>query len=152
MGPVRVMVVLAGLVFLQACGYTLTSPATNHETPIDHTLSGIAFKIFETPIKRLRMAALGALRRMDMTVIHDRKGRGGWNIKAVTETRVVNIEFETLNKRLTRMRVIVNKDGLLFKDKDTGTEIISRTAARLKAQAALPQGGVPLASSTLPAR
>lgn len=121
--------------FLQGCAaIALTAGGLAAGTGVDHTLTGITYKTFNTPVNKLRLATLKTLHRMDIKVTNDRKVEFGREIMAVAVKREIEIEFETLTKRTTRMRVVVS-DGVFFKDGATATEIILQTAETLDREA-----------------
>lgn len=129
MSPLRVAVAIAGLTILQACTViSIDRGAATPGTAVDHTLSGIAYRTFAAPVATLRLAALETLSQMDMSVTQDRKRQDGWKIAAKTEQRAISVELEPLAPGRTRMRVIVRKGGFFFKDRATGSEIITQTA------------------------
>jgi hypothetical protein len=64
---------------------------------------------------------------MDMPVAADEKTETGWKLTATASERTIEIEFERLTERTTRMRVVAN-EGISFKDASTATEIITQTA------------------------
>jgi hypothetical protein len=94
---------------------------------VNHTLSGIVYKTFTTPVKELRVATLKTLNRMQMKVSSDKQAEFGWQINATAFDRTINIELERLTPVTTRMRVDTSKDTF-FKDSATSTEIILQTA------------------------
>lgn len=121
--------------FLQGCAaIALTAGGLAAGTGVNHTLTGITYKTFNTPVNKLRLATLKTLHRMDIKVTNDRKVEFGREIMAVAVKREIEIEFETLTKRTTRMRVVVS-DGVFFKDGATATEIILQTAETLDREA-----------------
>lgn len=136
MRMLRVMVLLLGLAGLSGCAaVALTAGGIAGGAGVDHTLSGIAYKTFAAPIENVRLATLQTLKQMDMSVKDDRKVEAGWEITASANDRDINVELEALTPRTTRMRVVVNKGEIFFKDAATGTEIIVQTADKLVQQA-----------------
>ncbi len=102
---------------------------------VEHTLMGITYKTFNTAMNRLRLASLKTLHRMDFKVTKDDKTEEGRVILATAASREIEIEFEFLTRRTTRMRVVVSK-GAFLKDSATATEIIIQTAGMLERQTA----------------
>lgn len=136
MRMLRAMVLLLGLAGLSGCAaVALTAGGIAGGAGVDHTLSGIAYKTFAAPIENVRLATLQTLKQMDMSVKDDRKVEAGWEITASANDRDINVELEALTPRTTRMRVVVNKGEIFFKDAATGTEIIVQTADKLVQQA-----------------
>ncbi|MDX1483164.1 MAG: DUF3568 family protein [Alphaproteobacteria bacterium] len=130
---------LAALGLTGCAGAALTAGGIAGSTGVNHTLSGIVYKTFTTPVKELRVATLRTLSRMKVKVTDDKKEDFGWRIDATAYQRTIEIELERLTPAATRMRVITNK-GSIFKDSATSTEIILQTAQHLdkaKKQAAV---------------
>ena len=133
---------------LQGCtAIALTAGGLAAGAGIDHTLTGITYKTFNAPMNRLRLAALKTLHRLDMKVTDDSKTEEGHKILATAAEREIEIEFEVLTKRATRMRVIVSK-GAILKDSATATEIIIQTAETLDRQTAARENPKKRAKST----
>lgn len=128
-------IALLGLA-LQGCtsvGLTLFATGTGIAVGagVDHTTNGIAYKTFTTTTGKLRVAALGALRRMDLEVVRDGPKEETHAIVAKAKQRIIEIELEALSSRTARMRVVAHEGGIFFKDAATATEIIVQTAATL---------------------
>ena len=125
--------VLAGtLCALLGCtAVVLTAGGIAASTGVNHTLSGIAYKTFNEPVSKLRVAALIALEDLAMDVTDDSETDDGWEIKAEAHEREIDIELEELSARATRMRVVANEGAIFFKDSATATEIIIQTAENL---------------------
>ena len=122
---------------VQGCAaIALTAGGIAGGTGVDHTLSGIAYKTFPTAIAELRLATLTTLKRMDMPVSRDEKVEDGWEIEAKASDRKIEIELESLTKQASRMRVVVHKGNVFFRDAATGTEIVIQTAETLDRQSA----------------
>lgn len=136
MGRLRVVSAIAALFLLAGCaGVVLTAGGIAGSTGVNHTLNGIVYKTFTTPMKDMRVATLKTLKRMGMPVTDDKKAKFGWFIVATASERVIEIELEKLTEKTTRMRVVANKGGFL-KDSATGTEIIIQTAQTLEQRSA----------------
>jgi hypothetical protein len=128
----RLAVVALGLLALAGCAaVVLTAGGIAAGVGVNHTLSGIAYKTFNTPVEELRAATLVTLEQMDMRVAADHATDEGWEINAVAADREIDIEFERLTARATRMRVVAHKGDIFFKDSATATEIIIMTAENL---------------------
>ncbi|MEE8333012.1 MAG: DUF3568 family protein [Alphaproteobacteria bacterium] len=128
-------IALVGLA-LQGCtsgGSTLFATGTGIAVGagIDHTTGGIAYKTFTATTGDLRVATLGALRRMDLEVVRDGPKDDTHAIIAKAKERTIKIELETLSNRTSRMRVVANEGEIFFKDVATAAEIIVQTAASL---------------------
>jgi hypothetical protein len=103
---------------------------------VNHTMSGITYKTFATPMKTLRVATLKTLNRMEFKVVEDGKSEDGWKIAATAADRTIDIDLEQLTRATTRMRVVTNKGGFFFKDSATSTEIILQTAQLVESNTA----------------
>ena len=126
-----VPLVLSALILQGCAAIALTAGGLAAGQGIDHTLTGITYKTFSAPMNQLRLATLKTLHRLDMKVTADTKTEEGRIIRATAASRKIEIEFEILTKRATRMRVIVSK-GPILKDSATATEIIIQTAETLE--------------------
>ena len=98
---------------------------------IDHTANGIAYKTFTASTGELRIAALSALHRLDLSIVRDGSKNDRHAIVATARERRVEIEIEPLSDRTARMRVAANEGKIFFKDAATAAEIIVQTAATL---------------------
>jgi len=98
---------------------------------VDHTTGGIAYKTFAASSGELRVAALNALRRLDLAVVRDGPKEDRLAIVATARKRRVEIEIEPLSGGTARMRVAANQGEVLVKDAATAAEIIVQTAATL---------------------
>ncbi len=114
----------------------LTAGSMAISAGINHTLNGITYKTFVTPVEDLRTATLRTLDRMDMGVTDIKEVKSGWEIKATAYDRTIEIELEALSRRATRMRVVANMGQYFFKDAATATEIIIQTVETLENTAA----------------
>jgi hypothetical protein len=126
----RLLPILGLLAVLQLSGCVaaaLTAGGVAGGAGVSHTLSGIVYKTFTTPVKELRVATLKTLNRMQMKVDGDKQAEFGWQINASAFDRTIDIELERLTPATTRMRVSTSKDTF-FKDSATSTEIILQTA------------------------
>jgi hypothetical protein len=130
----RLVVLLGAVVGLGGCAsLALTAGGIAGGAGIDHTLSGIAYKTFSEPLPSVRLATLKTLNLMAMDVTKDEQpaDRGEWAITAQATDRIIDIELEPVTAKATRMRVVVHKGDIFFKDAATGTEIIVQTAEAL---------------------
>jgi len=130
----RTVVLLSVALGLGGCAsLALTAGSIAGGAGIDHTLSGIAYKTFAEPLPSVRFATLKTLNRMAMDVTKDEQPQDEkeWSIEATATDRRIDIELEPVTPKTTRMRVVVNKGDVFFKDAATGTEIIVQTAETL---------------------
>ncbi len=133
----RVAVLVWALFSVPGCaGVALTAGGIAGSTGVNHTLSGIAYKTFATPVDELHFATLKTLGRLDMEVSEDKEIASGFEILALARDRKIEIELESLTSRTTRMRVVVNKGDIFFKDAATATEIIIQTVETMAKDAA----------------
>jgi hypothetical protein len=99
---------------------------------INHTLGGIVYKTFSEPLPKVKRATLTALKQMEISVESIEKTKQGELIKAKAVNRAIEVEFESLTPKTTRVRVVADSDGIL-KDAATATEIIFQTERALPA-------------------
>lgn len=99
---------------------------------VNHTLSGIVYKTFTEPLPKVKRAALTALQQMAISVEKVESTENGQVILAKASNRAIEIQFEALTPKTTRMRVTADSDGIL-KDSATATEIILQTERALPA-------------------
>ena len=99
---------------------------------VNHTLNGIVYKTFAEPMPKVKRATLTALKQMEIPVEAVEKTAAGEVIKAKASNRAIEVEFESLTPKTTRMRVVADSDGLI-KDSATATEIILQTERALPA-------------------
>jgi hypothetical protein len=129
MRHLKVVIAVAATMVLIGCApIALTAGSIAGSAGVNHTMSGIAYKTFTTPMKSLRVATLKTLNRMEMTVTEDGQSDEGWKIAATAADRTIDIDLEKLTPATTRMRVVTNKGDFFFKDGATSTEIILQTA------------------------
>lgn len=120
--------IAAGLLIFGCAPIAMTAGGIVGSAGVNHTMNGIAYKTFNTPVKTMRVATLKTLNRMEMEVTQDNKTEDGWLIAALAADRKIAIELEELTPATTRMRVVTNKGDFFFKDGATSTEIILQTA------------------------
>ena len=97
---------------------------------VSHTLSGIAYKTFTAPQKKVRKACSIALDRMGIAVEKRETGTDGVEtITAKALDRSIEVVLEPLSPKATRMRSTA-KVGILM-DQATATEIILQTEQAL---------------------
>ena len=130
--------ILGGALLLQGCasaGLTLLSIGTGTAAGagVNHTLSGISYKTFNSSMSELASATDLALDRMAIEVGERSDIENGRMILAKANDREIEIELESLTPRTTRMRVVA-KRGFILRDAATSTEIIIQTLAALDEQ------------------
>ena len=110
----------------------LTALGVGAAVGVNHTLNGIVYKTFSEPLPKVKRATLTALKQMEIPVESVEKTTQGELIKAKASNRAIEVEFESLTPKTTRMRVIADSGGLI-KDSATATEIILQTERALPA-------------------
>lgn len=129
----RITLLLASIILLQGCAAAaLTAGGIAAGVGVNHTLSGIAYKTVIAPLPNTRLATLKTLNRMEVDIKKDEETESGWLITADAADRDINIQLERLTATTTRMRVTVDKDNSLLKDRATATEIIAQAVQRLE--------------------
>lgn len=128
MNTARALLLLLPLCALQGCEtVALTSHGVAKHAGIEQSLTGRSFKTFSTTLPTLRLATLKAFQRMGIRVNADAQAQEGWTIKGVTHGREIEVNFERISRRTTRMKVLVERNIPLLGDGATGTEIILQT-------------------------
>ncbi|HSD60041.1 MAG TPA: hypothetical protein VLC55_04235 [Burkholderiales bacterium] len=103
----------------------LTAAGIGGSTGVSHVLGGMTYRTFTEPLPKVKGATITALSRMEIKAGPASKIEGGEMIKAEASGREIEIEFEQLSPKTTRMRAVAKK-GLLY-DSATATEIIIQT-------------------------
>lgn len=107
----------------------LTMFGVGTATGVQHTLGGISYRTFTTPLPQVRTATIAALNRMGMKVTSREKTDEGEVIKAKAAEREIEVGLDAVTASTTRMRTSV-RNGV-FMDAATGTEIILQTEKAL---------------------
>ena len=132
-GMAALLIGAAGLV--TGCApLAITAVGVGASTGVAHTLSGINYRTFTAPAPRVRVATMAALKRMSIDVESTERIEGGERINAATHDRRIEIELESISASTTRMRTTA-KQGSLFYDSATATEIILQTENILNSNA-----------------
>lgn len=105
----------------------LTALGVGMATGVSHTLSGIVYKTFAEPQVKVKKATMATLGRMQVKVVKTTRDKETEYIVAKAGDRDIEVELEALTGNTTRMAVTVKKDGGLFRDGATATEIILQT-------------------------
>ena len=122
-----------GVIFTNGCAaVALTALGVGAAVGVNHTLNGIVYKTFAEPLPKVKRATLTALHQMAIPVESMEKTEQGEVIRAKASNRAIEVEFESLTPKTTRMRVTADADGLI-KDSATATEIILQTERALPA-------------------
>ena len=116
---------------LAACDpISLTLFGVGTAAGVSHTLSGIAYKTFTAPQKKVSKACTVAFNRMGITVeSRETAADGVETIAAKALDRSIEVVLEPLSPKATRMRSMA-KTGILM-DQATATEIILQTEQAL---------------------
>ena len=110
----------------------LTAGGVAAAVGVNHTLNGIVYKTFAEPLPKVKRATLTALKQMEIPVETVEKTKEGELIKAKAANRAIEVEFEALTPKTTRMRVVADSEAFI-KDSATATEIILQTERALPA-------------------
>jgi hypothetical protein len=130
----RAALLSAACLLLSGCeSLAVTALGLGASQAMGHTLSGISYRTFTAPITKVKNASVGALKHMGMTLDSASKTETGELILARAGRREVQIEIESLTSNATRVRVTA-RDGGLFYDSSTATEIIVQTEKLLTSE------------------
>ena len=99
-------------------------------TAMGHSLNGTAYRTFTAPLADVKAASLDTLSAMGIRVDGFQTLDDGELIRGSSSRRAVEIELEPISSKATRMRVAA-KDGGLFYDAATATEIVLQTEKAL---------------------
>ena len=122
-----VVLALASLLLDGCAAVALTAAGVGMATGVSHTLSGMVYKTFTAPQAQVKRATYGALNRMQIKVVKDKRDGSIDAIEAKTPDRNISIELESISPTTTRMLVTATKDGGILRDGATATEIILQT-------------------------
>ena len=95
-------------------------------TSVSYTLDGFAYRTFTAPLPQVESATRTALNRMGLKIEASAKTEQGKAILAKGNDREIEIVFEEVSSKTTRIRTVA-KQGIFFKDRATATEIIMQT-------------------------
>ena len=128
--------VIALAFLLAACEpLSITAVGVGGSAAVAHTLGGITYRTLTAPAGSVKTASLGALNRMGIKVTGSEKGDHGSEVlKAKATDRDIEITFEPLSPNATRMKVVARNGGI-FHDSATATEIILQTERQLGSRA-----------------
>lgn len=107
----------------------LTAVGVGSAAGVQHTMGGITYRTFTTPLPQVRTATITSLNRMGIKVGKREKSGTGEIIMATANDRNIEIELDALTGNTTRMRAIVRQG--VFMDAATGAEIILQTEQTL---------------------
>lgn len=131
-GLARMLLIAGMLPALGACEpFAITSFGVGASTAVSHSLGGITYRTFTASAQQVRTASIGALNRMGIKLARTEKNSDGVVLRATATDREIEITLETISPNTTRMRVIA-RNGSVFFDSATATEIILQTERLLK--------------------
>jgi uncharacterized protein DUF3568 len=131
-GLSRVLLLVGLVPALGACEpFAITSFGVGASTAVSHSLGGITYRTFTATAQQVRTASIGALNRMGIKLARTEKSSDGEVLRATATDREIEITLEQISPNTTRMRVIA-RNGSVFFDSATATEIILQTERLLK--------------------
>jgi hypothetical protein len=129
-------VILAATYALSGCvPLAVTAAGVGGGAAVSHSLNGITYRTFTAPAANVKTASLGALNRMGMKYTGSEKvEHGAEMLKAKATDRSIEITLEPLSANSTRMKVVARNGGIFY-DSSTATEIILQTERQLGGRA-----------------
>jgi hypothetical protein len=128
----RIAAAAGALAVLAACEpLAITSFGVGASTAVSHSLNGITYRTFTASERQVKVASIGALNRMGIKLDGAEKGPDGEVLRARATDREIEITLEQISPNSTRMRVIARNGGIFY-DSATATEIILQTERLLK--------------------
>ena len=121
-----VTVVLLALSISGCETLSLTALGIGGSAAVNHKMSSTPTRTFTVPLPKVKMASIGALKRMGIPAGEVKKVENGEVITARVGKREIEVELESLTASTTRMRVVA-RDGGWFYDGATASEIIVQT-------------------------
>jgi hypothetical protein len=124
---VRMTACALAAVSLAGCeALALSALGVGGSTAVNHTLTGMTYRTFTAPLPRVKTASVSALSRMGIRVASSQRTEGNEVLKANAKDREIEIVLEPVSANTTRMKVVA-KNGSIFYDSATATEIIMQT-------------------------
>jgi hypothetical protein len=128
----RQVVVVVAAALLAGCEtLSLTVLGIGGSAAVNHRLASTPSRTFTVPLLNVKIASLGALKRMGVEAEEVRQVENGEVITARLGKREIEVELEVLTAQATRMRVVARNGGLFSYDGATATEIIVQTEKSL---------------------
>jgi hypothetical protein len=118
---------LVSLVLNGCAAVALTALGVGMATGVSHQLGGMVYKTFTTPQAQVKRAAYGAMNRMQIKVVQNKRDGSNETIIAKAGDREIVIELEALTPNTTRMKVQARQNGGILSDGATATEVILQT-------------------------
>ena len=103
-------------------------------TALRYSIDGATSRTFTASAAEVKQASLEALERMGIAFESFDRFDYGELIYARAENRAIEIEIEPISARATRMRIAA-KNGSLFYDNATASEIVAQTERSLASAA-----------------
>jgi hypothetical protein len=123
---------LAGLPGCQALAISVLGAGAG--SALRYGWDGVTYRTFTASAEEVRLASLAALERMGIAFESLSNFDNGQLIYARAENRAIEIEIEPISPRATRVRIAA-KNGSLFYDSATQSEIVAQTERLLAAAA-----------------
>lgn len=122
---IRSIAAAIGCATLAACApLMMTAVSAGGSRAVSHTLDGVSYRTFTSPLPRVKDASLTALKRMGVESPSAEPSDQGETIVAKAIERDIEIKLEPLTPKVTRMRVTA-RNGL-FRDTATSAEIVAQ--------------------------
>lgn len=118
--------VMAALTLAGCEALALSALGVGGSTAVNHTLTGMTYRTFTASMPRVKTASVSALNRMGIRVASSQRTEGNEVLKANAKDREIEIVLEPVSANTTRMKVVA-KNGGIFYDSATATEIIMQT-------------------------
>ena len=123
----RAAAVLVAAIALAGCEtLSLTALGVGGSAAVTHKMTSTPARTFTMPLLKVKLASIGALRRMGIQAGEVKKVENGEVITARVGKREIEVELESITANTTRMRVVA-RDGSFFYDGATASEIIVQT-------------------------
>ena len=122
-----VILVLSGCAMI---GLAVPTAVSGCAVGIDYTFTNIAYKTICYPVADVEAALHNVLKKMDIKETKRETEDGNVGVTAVTGKLNIDIKLEKVTPTVTRIQVNA-KEGFIFKDKATATEIIVQTEKKL---------------------
>jgi hypothetical protein len=127
---------LSAALVLSGCeALAITAAGVGGGAAVSHSLNGITYRTFTAPAANVKTASLSALNRMGLKYTGTEKAEHGAEVlKAKATDREIEITLEPLSPQSTRMKVVARNGGVFY-DSATATEIILQTERQLGSKA-----------------
>jgi hypothetical protein len=123
----HVALALAALTLNGCAAVALTAVGVGMATGVNHQLGGMVYKTFTTPQAQVKRATYGAMNRMQIKVVQNKREGSSETITAKAGDRDIVVELEALTPNTTRMKVTAKQNGGILSDGATATEVILQT-------------------------